>query len=51
MPEDQAKLFWERFIAELNRVQPIKGDNGHISFLGSISSYRKIFMAANKSEQ
>lgn len=40
---------WERFIEELNRVQPLeKGKTPHVSFLGSIAAYKKIFMKANQ---
>lgn len=41
---------WEAFIAHLNKVDPLDRytNLGHQSFLGSIASYRKIFLEANK---
>lgn len=40
---------WDKFIDHLNEVQPLKGDDAkHMNFLGSIASYRKLFMQANK---
>jgi phage terminase small subunit len=43
-----AEEAWNRFIEHLNKVQPMKDkDASHINFMGSIASYKKIFMAAN----
>ena len=45
----EAATMWERFIEHLNKVRPLGtyGDGTHKSFIGSIESYRKIFMEAN----
>lgn len=53
----EAEKMWDAFIKHLNEVQPIKGaldkKTGkhqlvkHQVFLGSIASYKKIFMEAN----
>lgn len=53
--EATAEEMWGKFIESLNVVQPLsKPDKEtgktapHQSFLGSIASYRKVFMEANK---
>lgn len=39
---------WNKFIAHLNEQQPLPGGAEHQSFLGSVKSYRKLFLEANK---
>lgn len=53
MEEVDAQAAWDRFIAELNRRNPLifdrnKGPEPHVNFIGSVESYRKIFMEAQK---
>jgi hypothetical protein len=42
----EAVAMWDRFIAHLNVVQPLGKDKQHISFLGSIDSYKRLFLEA-----
>lgn len=45
---------WAKFIEHLNRVQPLGRPDKegktlpHQNFIGSVASYRKVFMEANK---
>lgn len=52
VPEITPEQMWANFVAKLNEVQPL-GKNGneklkHQNLFGSIASYRKIFLDANK---
>lgn len=60
MSEQELKIVWERFISHLNVVQPLgKNEKSkkdaekkeekirHKNLIGSIESYRKIFIGAN----
>ncbi len=39
---------WDAFIAHLNTVDKLRSGDPHQNFLGSIASYRKLFLEANK---
>jgi hypothetical protein len=39
---------WHRFIEHLNKTMPLGKDEKHLSFIGSIEKYKKIFLEANK---
>lgn len=39
---------WERFIEHLHEVQPCKSGLPHKNFIGSIESYKKIFLQAQE---
>lgn len=52
--EEQAantpEALWKRFIDHLNETQPLRAGPEHKNFLGSVESYRKVFMEANSNE-
>jgi hypothetical protein len=37
---------WDAFMARLNKIKPLSHDRRHMSFLGSIEAYRRIFLEA-----
>lgn len=46
---DTPEMMWERFIQHLNTTQPLhRGKSPHTNFLGSVASYRKVFLEANR---
>jgi hypothetical protein len=60
LPADEAEQMWERFIRYLNAMEPLLAkykvvqgkrvmvsSEPHKTFLGSIESYKKMFMEAN----
>jgi hypothetical protein len=40
---------WAKFVEHLEVAQPLRSKDPHVNFIGSITAYRKIFMAANSS--
>lgn len=47
MDYSEAEAMWERFVAKLNETQPLRNGE-HVAMLGSIESYKRIFLEANK---
>ena len=53
---DTPELVWKRFIEHLNKVQPLGRPDKegktppHVSFIGSIASYRKVFLESQHRE-
>ena len=41
------EALWARFIEHLNETQPLRSGTEHKNFLGSVESYRKVFIEAN----
>ena len=44
--DNTPETLWNRFIEHLNATQPLRSGTEHKTFLGSVESYRKIFMEA-----
>lgn len=43
-----AEEVWDRFIEHLNQTQPLKSGLPHKSFIGSIESYKKVFLESQE---